>query len=72
MKLNTQRFHTENILIPSSEKSPCSICGKMAKYQEISFLSPICSTDCAKLMWKHYVDTQVSRKYKTIKINHQS
>jgi len=63
---SNHRFHSEDILIPAQEPAPCSICGKEAHYVEISFMSPICSTDCAKSMWKQYVDTQVSRKYKTI------
>ncbi len=55
----------EDILVPASKTAPCSICGKEAHYVEISFESPICSKECAKQMWKEYVDTQVSRKYKT-------
>lgn len=56
----------EDLLIPASKTQPCSICGKEAYYVEISFESPICSATCAKQMWKEYVDTQVSRKYKLI------
>ncbi|MBD1370758.1 hypothetical protein IC620_00085 [Hazenella sp. IB182357] len=55
---------TESILIPASESKMCSMCGDHAHYVEISFESPICSIDCAKQMWKLYVDTQVSRQYK--------
>jgi hypothetical protein len=59
-------LQTEDLLVPAVETAPCSICGNEARYVEISFESPICSTDCAKRMWKQYVDTQVSRKYRTI------
>jgi hypothetical protein len=65
LKLN-KSLQSEDLLLPASETAPCSICGKEAHYVEISFESPICSTECAKQMWKHYVDTQVSRKYRTI------
>ncbi|KFZ40133.1 hypothetical protein AYX07_12810 [Thermoactinomyces sp. AS95] len=58
-------LHGEDILLPANKTAPCSICGKEAYYVEISFESPICSKECAKQMWKEYVDTQVSRKYKT-------
>lgn len=65
MKLN-KSLQSEDLLLPASSTAPCSICGKEAHYVEISFESPICSAECAKQMWKHYVDTQVSRKYRTI------
>ncbi|WP_124726537.1 hypothetical protein [Staphylospora marina] len=55
---------TEDLLLPVRKPSPCSICGNEAFYVDISFESPICSADCAKQMWKIYVDTQVSRKYR--------
>jgi hypothetical protein len=57
---------SEDLLLPAKKTAPCSICGKEAHYVEVSFESPICSKECAKQMWKLYVDTQVSRKYKTI------
>jgi endogenous inhibitor of DNA gyrase (YacG/DUF329 family) len=57
---------TEDLLLPAHQPASCAICGKEARYVEISFESPICSTTCAKLMWKQYVGTQVSRKYKII------
>jgi hypothetical protein len=65
MKRN-HMLESEDLLIPANEAAPCSICGKEAHYVEISFESPICSKECAKQMWKLYVDTQVSRKYRTI------
>jgi hypothetical protein len=57
---------TEDLLIKVQQSAPCTICGKKAHFVEISFESPICSPECAKQMWKQYVDTQISRTYKTL------
>ncbi|SEM93715.1 hypothetical protein SAMN05444955_103262 [Lihuaxuella thermophila] len=64
--VNNSLHRAENLLVPASKTEPCSICGKEARFVEISFESPICSAECAKQMWKQYVDTQISRKYRAI------
>ncbi|TCS94596.1 hypothetical protein [Hazenella coriacea] len=58
--------HAENLLIPITKVEPCAYCGKEAHYVEISFETPICSPECAKQIWKEYVDTQLSRKFKPV------